>query len=160
MKIKKRIGICLAVAILTLMISIVSIYYDIKINSWAIYFDTIYLVCGAVAIIFFVWFLIMSEEKIKARKKFFVMTVCFACISSVILGLVSLYALISFVQQGPNMQYYTKNDDSIETDGTVLPTAEEISKKIYELDEKLASGEISQEEYDIAKQTILDELIK
>ena len=133
------------------IISDVSIFY--------IVFDIIFIIASLVAVIGFAIFNSKPIEYSLNHKKMYITVVCFASSSSLILAVFAIMS-VSALNNYKNQKLRQNMDNSIETEGKVMPTAEELTKRIQTLDEMLKNNAITKEEYDKLKQQILDELIK
>ena len=81
--------------------------------------------------------------------------VCLACLSSLILGYITLITLLDI----NHVKVRKESASTIETTGEVLPTYEEIVKKIKDLDKQKEQNLITEEEYAKRKQEILNTLV-
>lgn len=160
MQVKKKFKICYVLAIIVAISNLIMFVLDYKegvSNIWKV-LDILYFVCSLIALIGFAIFNKKPIEVAIKNKKWFVVLVCLSCVSSLILGYVALLALFdlsSYIKLKKS-----KEDNTIETTGEVLPTYDEIVSKIKTLDKMKADNVISEQEHNERKQEILDSITK
>lgn len=160
MKIKSKLNWCFILSIVALVLNGLTLAIDIvdNIDTYYLVFDVVYLVCGVISTILFGIFRFNKLEFLYKHNKLFILAVCSACICSLILA---IFAFMAYFEVMASKRFKREtHDGTIETEGKVIPTAEEIAKKIKVLDDMLQANTISQEEYDRLKQEILSEITK
>lgn len=157
MNAKRRIKICYIVSLIVVILNFFMFaldYYDDVSTTWKV-IDGIYFVCSIISLIGFTIFNFKPLGFAVKHKKWFVAIVCISCVSSLILGYIALIASFDLNHVKTKMQSTT-----IETTGEVMPTIDEIVKKIKELDQLKEQDLITEEEYNKRKQEILDTIVK
>lgn len=159
MQAKKRIKICYVVSIIIVVLNLFMLaldYYDDVGATWKV-LDFVYLLCSIISFIGFAIFNFKPIDFAIKNKKWFIVLVCTACVSSLILGYIALIAVYDLNYAKIKKQQATT---SIETTGEVIPTYDEIVAKIKQLDELKEQNLITEEEYAKRKQEILDTIVK
>lgn len=157
MQAKKKIKICFIVSFIVLALNILMFMADFNEEisiAWKV-IDILYVVCSLLSVIGFLIFHIKPIDFLIKNRKLFTVLVVLSCISSLILGYIALIALFEI-----NLIKQKVETKTIETTGEVLPTYEEIVAKIKELDNLLQEKLITEEEYAIRKQEILNSIVK
>jgi len=158
---KKMIKLCLIFSVISLVANVITLISDIylDVNTFYIVLDILYLIAGVIAIVGFSVFNSKPIEYCISHYKWYITTVCFACICSLIVAIIAIMSTSSITSY-KILKKQRENVDTIETEGKILPTAEELTKRIKTLDEMLKNNAITQEEYENLKQQILSELTK
>lgn len=158
---KKMIKLSLIFSIISIIANAIVLITDIvaEVGAFYIVLDIIYILAGVVAIVGFAIFNSKPIDYSLAHNKWYITTVCFACVCSLISAIVAIMS-VSSLYSYKALKKHKENQDTIETEGKVMPTAEELTKRIQTLDEMLKNNAITQEEYDKLKQQILSELTK
>lgn len=158
MQAKRKIKICYIVSIIVVITNLFMFVLDFNEDVTMIWklIDFVYVISSIIALIGFSIFNFKPLEFAIKHKKWFVVLVCFSCVSSLILGYIALLAIFDLSYAKVKKQ----SVNSIETTGEVLPTYDEIVKEIKALDELKQQNLITEEEYNKRKQEILDTIIK
>ena len=163
MELERKIKFCYIFSIIVLISNIFTIAIDYMQGFEGVWLvlDAIYIVCAVVCVIGFGIFHIKKKDFALKYRKVFGWLVIFACFGSLILAFFAIMAWIELkrydlIRKSREKSY---NDEGIEVEGKTVPTAEEITAKIQNLNSKKENGEISEEEYTRLKQEILNEII-
>jgi len=160
MRLRSKLKWCFVLSIVVFALNLLSLVLDLTAEEFEwfyIVFDGLYTVASLICVVLFGMFRTKGLQQLKKLKKIFVVAVVCAMISSLILGMVAIFAYFEFnfvISRAP------EDEQTILAEGRVVPTAEEIQKKLILLDEMLKNGKISKDEYEKLRQEILDEIAK
>lgn len=176
---KRLIKICFILSFVFLGIDTLSFIIDIvgDISTLSFILDTMSISSLICASIVFGIFNFNNEEFARKNKALLIIFSCVAFIGSIIIGVLGL---VSLNYLNPRVVAVEKTDNSLNAQNeeakedvareeeksepkvkeSTRPSAEELIKKIQELDKMKAEGEISSEEYEELKEKILEEIVK
>ena len=159
-QIKNKLNLCFIFSIIVLVCNIIMAVVDYKSdvsNLWII-LDIIYVLCSIVSVVAFAIFRFKPVEYCLKNKNKFVVIGCVSCICSLLLGFVAMLTIFNINAVEINNKIFNTNKE-VETEGKVIPTAEEIKKKLDGLDELRKNSNLTDEEYNKLRQEILQEIV-
>lgn len=158
---KKLMKYSLIFSIISCLANLLVFASDIWLNAET--FDIVYdVISFAFSVIATIGFSVFSSKPISfatTHFKWYIFVVVCASICSIILAIFAIMSVNAL--RNYNYAYKQKSKDTtIEAEGRVIPTAEEIMAKLKTAQEMRDKGEITQEEYEKLKEKILSELTK